>query len=138
MSDLGESLSIRDCVAGYSQTYDSRDHNGLKDVLSEDCQVTMEGGRFDGQSYDGREEVLEWLEETWPQTPPCLHFTGNLRTWNDDPGQAGSTDYVFLGRQPDGTFHLSGAGRYRDRFTRDGDRWVIEERTVSLLGHPEQ
>jgi SnoaL-like domain len=138
MSDPGESLSIGDCVAGYSQTYDSRDHDGLKDVLSEDCRVTMEGGRFDGESFDGREAVLEWLEGTWPQTPPCLHFTGNLRTWSDDTGEGGSTDYVLLGRQPDGTFQLNGAGRYRDRFTRIGDRWVIKDRTVHLLGHPEQ
>jgi hypothetical protein len=137
VSDLDDSLAIWDCVVGYSQTYDSRDHDGLESVLSEDCQVTMEGGRFDGDTFDGRQAVLEWLEGTWPQTPPCIHFTGNCRTWSDDEGEAGSTDYVFLGRQPDGTFQLTGVGRYQDRFTRDGDRWVLGARTVRMLGYPE-
>jgi hypothetical protein len=138
VSELEESLSIWDCVVGYSQTYDSRDHRGLEGVLSEDCLVTMQGGRFDGKTYDGREAVLEWLEGTWQQTPPCLHFTGNFRTWSDEAGEAGSTDYVFLGRRPDGTIQLTGAGRYQDRFSPVGDRWVIEERTVGMLGYPEK
>ncbi len=97
----------------------------------------MQGGRFDGTIYSGREAVLDWLEGTWPQTPPCVHFTGNTRTWTDASGQVGCTDYLFVGRQPDGAIALSGAGQYRDRFSRDGDRWVIEERTVRMLGHPE-
>jgi hypothetical protein len=138
MSDPEDALSMWDCVVGYAQTYDSRDHDGLQRVLSEECRVTMRGGQFDGKAYEGRPAVLDWLEGTWPQTPPCLHFTGNLRTWTDGSGEAGSTDYVFVGRQPDGTIQLSGAGRYDDRFSREGDRWVIAERTVGLLGAAEQ
>jgi hypothetical protein len=134
VSEPGDELSIRDCVVGYSQTYDSRDDDGLRSVLSEQCRVTMRGGRFDGTTYEGRRAVLDWLAGTWPQTPPCLHFTGNFRTWADGSGEAGSTDYLFVGRQPDGTIQLSGAGRYEDRFSREGDRWVIAERTVGLLG----
>jgi hypothetical protein len=137
MSESGDALSIQDCVVGYSQTYDSRDHEGLRSVLAEECRVTMRGGRFDGTAYEGRQAVLDWLEGTWPQTPPCLHFTGNFRTWTDDSGKAGSTDYIFVGRQPDGTIQLSGAGRYEDRFAREGDRWVIAERSVGLLGSGE-
>jgi len=138
MSDTDDDLSIRDCVAGYAQTYDSRDHEGLRGVLSEGCRVTMHGGRFDGNSYEGRPAVLDWLEGTWPETPPCLHFTGNFRARTDGSGGAGSTDYILVGRRPDGTIQLSGAGRYEDRFSREGDRWVIAERTVGLLGSPEQ
>jgi SnoaL-like domain len=138
VSDLEDSLSIWDCVVGYSQTYDSRDRDGLQDVLAEDCRVTMRGGRFDGTTYDGRPAVLDWLEGTWSQTPPCIHFTGNFRTWTDASGEAASTDYLFVGRQPDGTIQLTGAGRYVDRFSPAGDRWVIEERTVRLLGAPEK
>jgi len=138
MSDPKDSLSIHDSVVGYAQTYDSRDHDGLAGVLAEGCRVTMQGGRFDGTTYEGKQEVLDWLEDTWPQTPPCIHFTGNFRTWTDDSGEAASTDYLFVGRQPDGTIRLAGAGRYRDRFTREDDRWVIEERTVGMLGHLEE
>ena len=137
MSAFEDSLSIRDSVVGYAQAYDSRDPDGLAAVLAESCSVTMRGGRFDGTNYQGRAAVLDWLEGTWPQTPPCVHFTGNTRTWRDASGEAGRTDYLFVGRQADGTIALSGAGQYRDRFSRDGDRWVIEERTVRMLGHPE-
>ena len=136
-SDLEDSLAARDSVAGYAQTYDSRDHHGLAGVLAESCSVTMRGGRFDGTVYRGRQVVLDWLEGTWPQTPPCVHFTGNTRTWKDASGEVGCTDYLFVGRQPDGTITLSGAGQYRDRFSRDGDRLVIEERTVKMLGSRE-
>jgi hypothetical protein len=138
VSDLEDALSRWDCVVGYAQTYDSRDHEGLSGVLADDCRVTMQGGRFAGKSYEGRSAVLDWLEGTWPETPPCIHFTGNARTWTDTSGAGGSTDYLFVGRQPDGTIRLSGAGRYRDRFTRQDDHWVIEERTVGMLGHPEE
>jgi hypothetical protein len=137
VSNLEDSLSMRDSIAGYAQTYDSRDHEGLAGVLAEGCSVTMQGGRFDGTIYHGREAVLDWLEGTWPQTPPCVHFTGNARTGQDPTGAVGCTDYLFVGRQPDGTFTLSGAGQYRDQFSRDGDRWVIEARTVRMLGHAE-
>lgn len=127
---------MRDGVVGYAQTYDSRDHEGLAGVLAEGCRVTMQGGRFDGTAYSGREAVLDWLEGTWPHTPPCIHFTGNTRTWTDASGAGGSTDYVLVGRRSDGTIMLSGAGQYRDRFSRDGNHWVIEERTVTMLGAP--
>jgi hypothetical protein len=135
--DIGDDLAQRDSVAGYSQTYDSRDHDGLAAVLAENCSVTMQGGRFDGLIYSGRESVLDWLEGTWPQTPPCVHFTGNTRTWRDASGEASSTDYLFVGRQPDGTITVTGAGRYLDRFSKDRGHWVIQERTVRMLGHPE-
>ena len=136
-NNLEESLSIRDSVVGYAQTYDSRDHEGLAEVLAASCSVTMQGGRFDGTVYSGREAVLDWLEGTWPQTPPCVHFTGNTRIWRDASGAVGCTDYLFVGQRPDGTIMLSGAGQYRDRFSQDGDRWVIEERTVRMLGRPD-
>ncbi len=136
MSNLDDALAMRDSIVGYAQTYDSRDHEGLAGVLAEGCRIRMHGGRFDGTSYGGREAVLDWLEGTWPQTPPCLHFTGNTRTRDDASGAAGSTDYLFVGRGADGTITVAGVGRYEDRFARDGDRWVIEERTVTMLGRP--
>lgn len=127
---------MRDSIVGYALTYDNRDHEGLAGVLAEGCSVSMQGGRFDGTVYSGREAVLDWLEGTWPQTPPCVHFTGNTRTSNGPSGAVGSTDYLFVGRGPDGTLTLAGVGRYEDRFAREGDRWVIEERTVTMLGRP--
>jgi hypothetical protein len=138
VSDLEDPLSLRDCVVGYSTTYDSRDHDGLAGVLAEGCRVTMEGGRFDGRSYEGRQAVLDWLEGTWPETPPCIHFTGNSRIWAEGRGAGGRTDYLFVGRRADGTIRLTGAGQYRDRFIRQDGRWVIAVRTVAMLGHPGQ
>ena len=137
MRKLEDSLSMRDSVVGYAQTYDGRDHEGLAALLAEGCSVTVQGGRFDGTVHSGREAVLDWLEGTWPQTPPCVHFTGTTRIWEEESGAAGCTDYLLLGRLPDGTITLSGAGQYHDRFSREGGRWVIEERTVRMLGSPE-
>ena len=125
----GDTLAVNNAVAAYCQAYDDRDRGGLEAVVGEDCVLDLVGGRFDGQSFAGRRAIVDWLVETWPVTPPCLHLTGNVRLEERTDEVVGTTDYVFF-VQRQGTFEISGRGRYLDVFRREGSAWVLARRTV--------
>ncbi len=125
----GAAVEIGNAIAAYCQAYDDHDRSGLEGVLHEDCVIVLRGGRFDGQRFAGRSTIVEWLAETWPVTPLCLHLTGNVRLEEDGAAVRGTTDYVFFVRRED-RFEIAGRGRYLDRFCREADRWLLLERTV--------
>jgi hypothetical protein len=129
VNPTGDLEQIAAVVAGYCQAYDDRDAAELGATLAEGAVVTMEGGRFDGQVYKGRDAIVAWLASTWAVTPPCLHLTGNLRLVPEEDHVSGRTDYLFSVHDGE-RWTLAGAGRYVDRFERADGRWEIAARRV--------
>lgn len=125
----GDHLAIANAIAAYCQAYDDHDRAGLEDVLHQDCSIELDGGRFDGQTYTGRRSIVDWLVDTWPVTPPCLHLTGNIHLAERGHEVEGRTDYLLFVRGDEG-FEIRGRGRYIDTFRRQGDRWLLASRTV--------
>ncbi len=135
-ADIEDPLGIYDVVAAYCQAYDSHDREELERVFSPDATLRLLGGPSRGDEAIGRESVLAWLTGRWPGAPPCLHLTGNLRFYPAGEGAEGAADFLFLVKKADGSFQISTAGRYLDRYARHEGRWVIAERAITFLGEP--
>ncbi len=129
MTATGDLDQIAAVIAGYCQGYDDRDAAELGATLAEEAVLAMEGGRFDGHVYRGRDAIVAWLASTWSVTPPCLHLTGNLRLTPGEGLVSGQTDYLFSVHDGE-RWTLAGAGRYVDRFECHDGRWEIAERHV--------
>jgi hypothetical protein len=135
-AEIEDPLGIYDVVAAYCQAYDSRNREELARVFSPDATLRLLGGSSRGDEAHGRDDVLAWLTGRWPDAPPCLHLTGNLRFTPSGDGAEGTSDFLFLVKTEDGSLQISNAGRYLDRFARHEGRWVIAERAITFLGEP--
>jgi hypothetical protein len=135
-ADIEDPLGIYDVVAAYCQAYDSRDREELQRVFAPDATLRLLGGAARGDEAHGREEVLAWLTGRWPNARPGLHLSGNLRFTPAGEGANGTSDFLFMLKQEDGSVQISSAGRYLDRFARHEGRWVIAERSITFLGEP--
>jgi hypothetical protein len=135
-AEIEDPLGIYDVVAAYCQAYDSHDREELSRVFSPDATLRILGGASRGDEAVGRESVLTWLTDRWPGAAPCLHLTGNLRFSPAGEGAEGTADFLFLTKKEDGSFQISTAGRYLDRYARHEGRWVIAERSITFLGEP--
>ena len=135
-ADIEDPLGIYDVVAAYCQASDSRDREELARVFSPDATLRLSGGASRSDEAHGRDEVLAWLTSRWPSAQPGLHMTGNLRLTPAGEGAQGTSDFLFLRKQEDGSVEISSAGRYVDRFARHEGRWVIAERSITFLSEP--
>lgn len=135
-AEIEDPLGIFDVVAAYCQAYDSHDREELTRVFSPDATLRVLGGASKGDVAVGHDDVLAWLTRRWPSSPPCLHLTGNLRFSPAGAGAEGTADFLFLVKKEDGSFQISTAGRYIDRYARHEERWVIAERSITFLGEP--
>jgi hypothetical protein len=133
---IEDPLGLFDVVAAYCQAYDSRDREAFAAVFADEAVVRILGGPSGGSTAVGHDAVLSSMTARWPGAPASMHLTGNLRFFRDPPGVRGTSDYLFVVKQPDGSLTLRSAGRYLDRFVRSGDRWVIAERVITALGEP--
>jgi 3-phenylpropionate/cinnamic acid dioxygenase small subunit len=114
--DLRQILAL---VADYGRTIDTEQWEAHAALWSEECHLLV----FESD-YVGREAILEFLKSARKgkhiTAVPHIEFDGGC-------AQAGS-DYVFF--DPDCT--LFSAGHYDDEFVREGGRWRIHRRKISI------
>ena len=119
-------------IAEYSRRCD----DGRFDEWS---QLFTADGRFvvGGNATQGREPIRKMMEAMLPPGSRGKHITSNTIVNLDSDRATSTTDYLFVRPAPTGPVIVA-AGRYHDRLVRDGDRWLLEERTITMLGEPEE
>jgi hypothetical protein len=136
MSD--SALLIGNLIARYAELIDAGDFDGLGDLLGRAAVGGMEGDDL----LRGRQAVTALFTSTtrrYPDgTPGTKHVTTNLILDIDEmAGTAAARSYfTVLQAVPGLPLQPIVAGRYRDRFERDGDGWHFSERRflVELVG----
>ena len=130
-------------VYGYAERIDAGDFAGLADLLAT-AEITYEG--YERVTH-GRDEVLAVYEAStrrYPDgTPLTKHVTTNLVIEVDEAGgtATGRAYYTVLQAVPGQlTLQPIVAGRYRDRFERQGGEWRFAARHIAVdlvgeLGH---
>jgi hypothetical protein len=141
MSDraVGDSaLLIANLIARYAELIDNGDFDGVGDLLARASVGGMEGDAL----LSGRDALAALFTSTtrrYPDgTPGTKHVTTNLILDIDETaGTATARSYfTVLQAVPGLPLQPIVAGRYRDRFERDGGGWHFSERRflVELVG----
>jgi len=136
MSD--SAVQIQNLVYRYAELIDLGDFDGLGNLLG-DAEV---GSADSPESLTGIDAVVAMFTSStrrYPDgTPRTKHVTTNLILEIDDAaGTATCRSYFTVLQQvPDLPLQPIIAGRYHDRFVRDGDTWRFAERRfhIDLVG----
>jgi len=127
----------RDAVAalilGYAECLDAGDLAGVAALFRDAIYRSAQGG-----TYEGSAAVLEVLTRKvilyGDGTPRTKHVTTNLVIEVDDAASSAAARSYFTVLQATDRVPLQPivAGRYRDRFIRQGEVWRFEDRLISM------
>jgi uncharacterized protein (TIGR02246 family) len=128
--------AIRALVMAYAERLDAGDLDGVAALFE---RGSFRSGR-DGTVRSGRDEVRRMYDQVLISpdgTPRTKHVIANLTVSIDEASDAAraSCSFTVVQAEPDGPLRAVLAGRYDDRFERDGPDgpWRFHERTV----HPD-
>ena len=84
----------------------------------------------------GRAEISERMGARREATQPAQrrHIITNVILDAEGPDRVRAASYLLLGSTEDGALELPVTGRYADVLVRQGDRWVIADRTLTMDG----
>jgi hypothetical protein len=130
-------VQLGNLVARYAELLDGGDFDGVGDLLGRAAV-----GSVDGSPLTGRDALVALFTSTtrrYPDgTPGTKHVTTNLILEIDEgAGTASARSYfTVLQAVPGLPLQPIVAGRYHDRFGRDGPTWYFSERRylVDLVG----
>ncbi|MET9076039.1 nuclear transport factor 2 family protein [Streptomyces sp. NPDC004232] len=125
--------SIENLIAEYAELVDTGDLPGLGRLFAEGVFIGGAGARFEGRAAVEqmfRDRTILYADGT----PRTHHVTTNVRVEVDEQaGTATACSYVtVLQALDDLPLQAVAAGRYRDRFVREGGRWRFAERAVHI------
>jgi 3-phenylpropionate/cinnamic acid dioxygenase small subunit len=117
--------AIRRTIAQYCQLCDDGRFDEWADLYTDDAAFHVMG-----ETHTGRAAVKAFIEKGQPPERRGKHLCFNsVIDVKGDEARA-ITDYVFVDKQR----VVTSAGRYHDRFVRDGTRWRFADRRIVFLG----
>jgi hypothetical protein len=122
---------IRALLYAYAQHMDAGDFVGVGDLFA---RATLRNDHDpEVVVAQGASEITELLDRTirlYDGKPAEQHLTTNVIVEIDDDGSGASARsvYVVLMAAPGFPLQATGAGRYEDRFARDGEGWYFTDR----------
>lgn len=109
------------------------------DRYDEWIRLFAEDGKFSylGHRFSGRADIQAHCEKHFPAYGKHLCLNSVIGVDGDEARV--TSDFVKLhpaddaGSASAASFVIAGAGRYNDRFVRDGDGWLLAERCVVVM-----
>lgn len=135
--DATDRLAVMDTLHRYGHAYDEGDFAELGRCFAPDASFTIGGAIGDMPSQmQGRDQIVEHMQSRRRVTAAAQrrHLITNVVLDPDGPDRIRARSYLLLGSTEDGALRLPTTGRYADALVRDGERWVIIERTLRLDG----
>ncbi|PXX71806.1 SnoaL-like protein [Nocardia tenerifensis] len=127
---------LENLIYRYADLVDRGDFAGVAELLAD---ATFIGGGGELKGRKAIEDMFRDLVIVYDDgTPKTKHVTTNvILEVDEEAGTARSQSYVTVFQAVEGlSLQPIAAGRYDDRFLRDGSRWRFAERrfTLDLLG----
>jgi len=125
--------AIEALIFAYAEAVDAGDLDGVARLFERAVFRSDRGGRYEGQAAVG--EVLSRLVVLHDDgTPRTKHVTTNVVVEVDAAAGTASARSYFTVLQATATIPLQAivAGRYHDRFVREGGRWRFADRLVFM------
>jgi hypothetical protein len=124
--------AIRELVASYTHCGDGGRFEEFCALFARDGVLELDGGRV----ITGRDAIRAFVAGTGDAVVASgerafiRHHVSSVQITLDDPDHAHGASYFFVVTQR-GPDHW---GRYRDRYVRDGERWLFAHRRVRMDG----
>lgn len=135
---LSDGDHVRNLLGRYCELVDAGDHDGVGALFGEDGVLATEDGTPLAVGAAAIAEHLRGLVASHDGSPRTKHLVVDtvLVPGADDATLAARSSYVVLQATDDLPLQPIIAGRYHDRFRRDGEgwRWVERRYLVDLLG----
>jgi hypothetical protein len=126
MTDMIDALLIRQAVEAWVLCRDQGDWEGLRAVWHRDG--VMVATWFQGPAS----EFIEASRQGWERGAVVHHFLGGSRTSVNGDRAIAQTKVTLSARAAINNVlcDITCTGRFFDRFTKDGDRWLLAQRQV--------
>jgi uncharacterized protein (TIGR02246 family) len=129
MSDVDRLLSleqIRALIATYAISFDDHDWDRFGQLWTEDAAFVV-----DGQAFEGREAMLEFLTTCLPDDYDGKHMNSPplIELAPDGEHATADTDVVWIPQN----FENAIVARYHDTFVRRDGRWLFARREETPL-----
>ena len=123
--------AIKHIIHSYAEMLDVGDLDGLGSLFERACLRTHGAD----QEFRGAEEVRRLIENSvrfYQGVPSTKHLVTNVIVEVNDGRTSASARsyYVALQARPELPLQPILAGRWHDRFEREGDRWYIVDRLI--------
>lgn len=122
---------IRRTIADYCQSCDDGRFDDFGRCFASDAEVLLDGEVV----ATGRAAIQTWITAAQPAKRRGKHVTINTLIVWDGENASGATDYLFVGRTPDGP-RVTTAGRYVDEFVEADGRWLFARREITFFAPP--
>jgi 3-phenylpropionate/cinnamic acid dioxygenase small subunit len=119
---------IRRTLALYCQFCDDGRFDEWEELFVDDAVF-----RVLGRSYEGRAALRDFIETGQPPDRRGKHICANSVIDLEGDRALARTDYLFVGRVPDG-LAVTSVGRYHDVLVRDGAVWRFATREIVFMG----
>ncbi|MGV9661831.1 nuclear transport factor 2 family protein [Nocardia niigatensis] len=132
MSSADDTTAVTNLIAKYAELVDSGDFAGVGALFAHGA---FTGGGACITGSEGIEKMFRGMVILYEDgTPRTHHVTTNIAVeFGDDPDTATARSYFTVFQAtPDLPLQPVAAGRYRDRFERNGGRWRFAEREVHI------
>jgi 3-phenylpropionate/cinnamic acid dioxygenase small subunit len=125
--------AIAALVYGYAERIDAGDLAGVAALFEQAVYRSERGGRYEGVAAV-RDVLTRRVKLHDDGTPRTKHVTTNLVVEVDAAAGTATARSVFTVLQQTAAIPLQPivAGRYHDRFVRDGGRWRFAERVIYM------
>jgi len=125
---------IRQLVATWARTYDSRDAQGWSALFADNGRFAVDRPE---RNHVGRAEVRQYAEtafETSPADRKTRHYCASpvIRFTGEDSADV-DVDFVVYSARGGDPWALTSVGRYLNKLIREGDKWYFLE---NLVTHP--
>ncbi|MDX2170881.1 MAG: nuclear transport factor 2 family protein [Deltaproteobacteria bacterium] len=132
MSATADRAAIEALIYGYAERIDAGDLAGVGALFAKAVYRGAQGG-----TYRGAAEVAAVLTARvilYDGVPRTRHVTTNLVIELDPAGASATARSYFTVFQAAADLPLQPivAGRYHDRFVRDGDQWRFDDRLIFM------
>jgi uncharacterized protein (TIGR02246 family) len=129
--------AIRSLLAAYCQTCDDGHFEEFGELFVENASFVVMG-----TTHVGRAAIRAFMEAAQPPERRGKHIISEplitlLPVVGGGLTATVQTDYLFVGRIPDGGLGVTSTGRYVDHLDRGADgRWRFGRRQIVFLGDP--
>jgi SnoaL-like domain len=135
--DLRDRQAISDLLTEYATCVDDHDWKGLAErVFTEDVACHYDGFG----SFEGRDAVLAFLEESMTPIAASQHLLSNLRV--DLAGDSARTRVSLWARlvapQPEGELRITEGAVYRHALVRESAGWRIRRLELTSVWRTEE
>lgn len=124
MPDLVEIEAIKRLKAKYFRVLDTKDWNGMRECLHQDCIARYDGGKY---SFDGCDNIIRFFSQYLDApTKITLHQAHHAEIDLVDATHATGIWYLQdMVIDLDNNTTLRGAGFYRDEYRKENGQWKI-------------